>query len=69
MATPPSAQESTADPVSARVPPTEPPVDGLALALGVGVVLVAGAVPVRVIVPELWSLTVKLVVTVCVPAV
>jgi hypothetical protein len=35
----------------------------------VGVGVAAAAVPVNVRVPELWSLTVKLVVTVCEPAV
>ena len=33
-----------------------------------GVAVALGVVPVRVMVPELWSLTVKLVVAVCVPA-
>jgi hypothetical protein len=44
-------------------------VDGPAEALGVGVAVAVGVVPVNVIVPELWSLTVKLVVAVCAPAV
>jgi hypothetical protein len=37
--------------------------------VGLGVTLAAGAVPVSVIGPEACSLTVKLVVTVCAPAI
>ncbi len=37
--------------------------------VGVGVALAAGVVPVSVTVPELWPLTVKLVVSECAPAV
>ena len=58
------ANGPTGEPVSARLPLREP-ADGL----GVGVALAVGVVPVSVIVPELWSLTVKLVVAECVPVV
>ena len=46
-----------------------PPELALAEGVGEGVTLAVGAVPVSVIVPEAWALTVKLVVTVCAPAV
>jgi hypothetical protein len=61
----PTPDGFTGEPVSANVPLAAPPAEGV----GVGVVVAVGAVPVNVIVPEVWSLTVKLVVAVCVPAV